>query len=162
MLLCTSEIESAFLYQDFRNRLIDLEIFFEDACISEYHIIHSPIGYHIHYITRADITSNINILSASSHSLVSWQISNLKLKNDLLKIYFTFLLSTVPHSSIRTALEWNQVIKSKNHQLFAAMEPVHHLSISSMTLLSGVRRMVPPMLEKFHKGLPVFHIICLP
>ncbi|KAJ5776915.1 YjeF C-terminal domain carbohydrate kinase-like protein [Penicillium odoratum] len=33
------------------------------------------------------------------------------------------------------------------------MEPVHHVTTSSKVLFSKVRRIVPPMLEKFHKGL---------
>ncbi|KAJ5637095.1 YjeF C-terminal domaincarbohydrate kinase-like protein [Penicillium lividum] len=32
------------------------------------------------------------------------------------------------------------------------MEPVHHVTTSSKVLFSKVRRIVPPMLEKFHKG----------
>ncbi|KAJ5974278.1 YjeF C-terminal domain carbohydrate kinase-like protein [Penicillium waksmanii] len=32
------------------------------------------------------------------------------------------------------------------------MEPVHHISTSSKILFSKVRKIVPPMLEKFHKG----------
>lgn len=33
------------------------------------------------------------------------------------------------------------------------MESVHHVSVSSKILFSKVRKIVPPMLEKFHKGL---------
>lgn len=33
------------------------------------------------------------------------------------------------------------------------MESVHHVSASSKILFGKVRRIVPPMLEKFHKGL---------
>lgn len=33
------------------------------------------------------------------------------------------------------------------------MESVHHVSTSSKVLFSKVRRLVPPLLEKFHKGL---------
>jgi ATP-dependent NAD(P)H-hydrate dehydratase len=32
------------------------------------------------------------------------------------------------------------------------MESVHHVSVSSKVLLSKVRKIVPPMLESFHKG----------
>ncbi|KAJ5938607.1 YjeF C-terminal domain carbohydrate kinase-like protein [Penicillium verhagenii] len=34
------------------------------------------------------------------------------------------------------------------------MEPVHHVTTSSKVLFSKVRKIVPPMLEKFHKGMP--------
>jgi hypothetical protein len=33
------------------------------------------------------------------------------------------------------------------------MESVHHVTTSSKVLFTKVRKMVPPMLEKFHKGL---------
>jgi len=33
-----------------------------------------------------------------------------------------------------------------------AMESVHYVSTSSKVLFSKVRKIVPPMLEKFHKG----------
>ena len=33
------------------------------------------------------------------------------------------------------------------------MESVHHVSVSSKILFSKVRKIVPPMLETFHKGL---------
>jgi hypothetical protein len=33
------------------------------------------------------------------------------------------------------------------------MEPIHHVTTSSKVLFTKVRKMVPPMLEKFHKGL---------
>jgi hypothetical protein len=32
------------------------------------------------------------------------------------------------------------------------MESVHHVSVSSKILFSKVRKIVPPMLEKFYKG----------
>lgn len=32
------------------------------------------------------------------------------------------------------------------------MESVHHVSASSKVLLKKARKMVPPMLEQFHKG----------
>lgn len=33
------------------------------------------------------------------------------------------------------------------------MESVHHVSTSSKILFNKVRKIVPPMLEKFHKGM---------
>lgn len=33
------------------------------------------------------------------------------------------------------------------------MESVHHVSASSKVLFGKVRKIVPPMLEKFHKGV---------
>lgn len=33
------------------------------------------------------------------------------------------------------------------------MESVHHVTTSSKMLFSKVRKIVPPMLEKFHKGV---------
>ncbi|GLI81388.1 hypothetical protein PoHVEF18_009767 [Penicillium ochrochloron] len=40
------------------------------------------------------------------------------------------------------------------------MEPVHHVSTSSKILFGKVRRIVPPMLEKFHKGCDMSHVLC--
>lgn len=82
-----------------------------------------------------------------------------------LKISFThcFPLLYRIHQSELTALESENklLINQRTIDCSRTMEPVHHLSISSKTLLSKVRKMVPPMLEKFHKGLSVFHIICV-
>ncbi|KAJ6103698.1 YjeF C-terminal domain carbohydrate kinase-like protein [Penicillium sp. IBT 16267x] len=40
------------------------------------------------------------------------------------------------------------------------MEPVHHVTTSSKVLFSKVRKIVPPMLEKFHKGCDMSHVLC--
>lgn len=45
------------------------------------------------------------------------------------------------------------------------MESVHHVSVSSKILFSKVRKIVPPMLEKFHKGMlirSIYHAMNIP